>query len=293
MGSNSKSSLLRLLSDLEPQIKKLSSPPSGFVRFKDLPPELRLMIWRHAFPPGRHFDIDSHWVERRRSRSAETSSQLPSTIRPTPEFPVTLFVNYESRHETLRHYHMISPQDCFGQMCKAKPFWINPRKDSLHFSFLSIQRYLFDFSIWLKFLDNRIPGGLRKFQGLEMSEVTWYDIEVQSSQGERRMSWVLSHFSGIRKLAFTLCVRENHDRATNFWFSSEQTLKLIPVGLNTWAPTPSGYTKDEALRHILGMRRLQEDKLNAPTITLRKWQPTVRYTESDPALRSNDETMAI
>ena len=152
------------------------------------------MIWRYAFPPGRHIDIDSHGVNKQLhsrendNRPNHNSSLIRRIL--SRDLPVTLDVNRESRYETLRYYHMIFPEDCFYQASRSTPLCVNPSRDSLHFSYSWIRWHLDDFFSWLVFLNRKIPGGLSSFQGIEIREITWFDIEIRSS-GSHKHFWAL------------------------------------------------------------------------------------------------------
>jgi hypothetical protein len=61
--------------------------------FPKLPFELRSRIWRYSFPPPR---------------------TIPLGLDEKPKFPVTLWIHYESRAETLKYYVLFNnkiPQD--------------------------------------------------------------------------------------------------------------------------------------------------------------------------------------
>ncbi len=74
---------------------------SKFTVFRKLPTELRLKIWRSAFPRTGHFGID----HRPSTDSGESRDVWDAENRAAP--PVTLSVNQESRAETLKHYMAI------------------------------------------------------------------------------------------------------------------------------------------------------------------------------------------
>jgi hypothetical protein len=67
-----------------------------FTCFPKLPIELRLMIWRAAFPRGRMVEIDF---------------QEDHCVYSGPPLPSTLMINQESRKETLRHYLLYYQDD--------------------------------------------------------------------------------------------------------------------------------------------------------------------------------------
>ncbi|KAK0105183.1 hypothetical protein ONS96_004584 [Cadophora gregata f. sp. sojae] len=88
-----------------------------FHPFSHLPTELRLLIWRATFPSNRSIYLNILTCNHP-SRSAEA---LTFTA------PVTLFINRESRCETLRFYHCQSNLDSFSSKSNNKTL-INVRE---------------------------------------------------------------------------------------------------------------------------------------------------------------------
>jgi hypothetical protein len=76
-----------------------------FTYFPKLALELRLMIWRAAFPRGRKVKI---------------GAQLNYGTYYGPPVPLTLMINQESRKETLRHYLLYSQDD---ELLNRVPVW--------------------------------------------------------------------------------------------------------------------------------------------------------------------------
>jgi hypothetical protein len=136
--------LLHLLSELPnpealefdlPKKRWLWTPPQEFHRFSELPTELRLHIWREAFPPAGAFILRGN---RFGDYYYPNDHHLPFLWLPeNSEPPVTLYVNFESREETMRNYHIMPRYDLghwsfpLSILIKAcnMPLYFNPRKD--------------------------------------------------------------------------------------------------------------------------------------------------------------------
>lgn len=90
-----------------------------FPRFDELPPCVRVEIWKLAQPQDRV-------IEMRISRKAK------STVFDLldPEFPVLLHVNRESRGETMRSYQRVF-LDSTKQEYLQRPLYFNPMADTL------------------------------------------------------------------------------------------------------------------------------------------------------------------
>jgi len=97
-------------------------PLSHFHLFPNLPTELRLQIWRSAFPPPRI-------VETRSLSSTLTNHDGP--LRRAVKLPIVLKINRESREETLKHYTLI-PRSQNGSEFQAGVFCFNSKRDVLH-----------------------------------------------------------------------------------------------------------------------------------------------------------------
>lgn len=103
-------------------LEALSAPNEAtpsFNQFPELPLELRRKIWRYAFPKPRilkNLSLDKYGCWRREPFSFHVSH------------PVTLFINRESRTETLKSYRDLSTSlDTSG-----KPVYFSPAYDALH-----------------------------------------------------------------------------------------------------------------------------------------------------------------
>jgi len=298
-----------MFSDLEPLIVEPVKPeprPIEFPRFKELPAELRIQIWLHTLPPGCHIDLDTYvslkedhdntWL---RSYGVLTEDHNTVVNRNTPDLPVTLFVNHESREEALRHYCIIFPQDFLDRgSCKPKPLCLDPSKDSFYFSLYSVLlTYPSRFKSWLEFLDHQIPGGLQKFKTLEAREVSWADIECENFNS---YSWsygplkrTFSMFTGLSEIAITLPIVFSDNAAMEDWsrvWGTEDEMLWMPSENESWVPAPPRYTLNNVLRKLFGFDKCEADKKKAPNFTFRKWQPAIRFAASnmDGALQTSE-----
>ena len=79
-----------------------------FIQFSELPTELRLTIWQMSLPKERNVEI---FLGRNR-RTGGPKGYYSFTVRSLSRSnPITLFVNHESRMETLRYYKLIFRPD--------------------------------------------------------------------------------------------------------------------------------------------------------------------------------------
>jgi hypothetical protein len=92
-----------------------------FTLFPQLPPEIRLQIWRDTFRKG-----VSHYIQRRADGSWLQWPPLP---------PISSAVNQESRQETLRHYQVLEEEEVYG-LERFRVFW--NKKDSIVGAFRSL-----------------------------------------------------------------------------------------------------------------------------------------------------------
>ncbi|KAG4437338.1 hypothetical protein IFR05_007190 [Cadophora sp. M221] len=102
-----------------------------FIVFPKLPLEVRLMIWRFAFPPGRHAILDlntfAHLHVARYGEAPDERRRFG--IESHCPLPKTLYINSESRCETLRHYCVLyRPKEAFAGK-QLRPFCYNPALD--------------------------------------------------------------------------------------------------------------------------------------------------------------------
>lgn len=158
--------------------------PTTFPKFKNLPPELRVKIWEMSLPPGRHVVLDAYVFQNVQVHGDMAFKQHNKTlIEQTPDLPVTLYVNGESRAETLRKYTIVFFDDIFRTCSlwdrdrfKTKPFCIDPSVDKFYFSHRSVVNHIIAFKRWLSFLKKKIPDGLKKIATLEVVNVVWEAI---------------------------------------------------------------------------------------------------------------------
>lgn len=102
---------------------QLLSPIRAFTLFLKLPIELRLAIWHFTFPPPGDIYIGERWVPYR----------WPTSGPPVRIIPVTLWVNRESRMETLEHYCLFEGPFALGRRELLRTCF-NPSKDIFYLS---------------------------------------------------------------------------------------------------------------------------------------------------------------
>jgi hypothetical protein len=186
-----------------------------FTVFKDLIPELRAKIWRETFPPPRFVRLDwGEWGRWDKYKDQKPSGPLP---------PVTLYVNRESRYETLRHYNMIysghNPIPLNLVLPEKRDLFLN------RFVCLNPTREIFAISLdcahlisydpnhppnfpsvlgrMLNAFNRQSPGSVEKIKELQFIEVS--DIHINSTSYEaveRDVMRVLVEFKGVKKLVF-------------------------------------------------------------------------------------------
>ncbi|KAK8024137.1 hypothetical protein PG993_012203 [Apiospora rasikravindrae] len=108
--------------DLADMVKGLKIE-KAFPQFSRLPPELRRLIWQHTWE-HRVVTISRRIVAFKRGIPDPTRSEDPHY---EAEPPVSLFVNFESRHETLLHF-----QTAFALDGNDAKIYFNPSLDSLN-----------------------------------------------------------------------------------------------------------------------------------------------------------------
>ncbi|PMD46027.1 hypothetical protein L207DRAFT_576908 [Hyaloscypha variabilis F] len=123
---------------------------TSFTLFPKLPKEIHLNIWHNAFPPPRIVRLDRKWDR--------------------AKFPVTLWVNVESRAETLMHYRVALNQD----LRIAGFDWVADfvkGQDIASFNSRGVLRYYARFVRTLFVLRRHFGGGLRTIQQLEITSI--------------------------------------------------------------------------------------------------------------------------
>lgn len=95
--------------------------------------ELQVKIWRFAFPRARSVQLRPH----RFCRIKSHCGHCKCVAKHTAPLPVTLYVNHQSREETLRHYRIVwvsaEAQGTFDG--KVKPLCFDPSRDTLYTHF--------------------------------------------------------------------------------------------------------------------------------------------------------------
>lgn len=138
---------------LDPRVSSSISPfvtagdaPASFVT---LPTEIRIMIWEACFPPRQDFDLRpphrfNKWQRRK--------------------LPITLWINQESREETLRNYvfEVLKGND----MGEIQILCFRPGYDILYFDVLRYKRHV-EYS-WLRDCLHRHPEWFNRVHTLEI-----------------------------------------------------------------------------------------------------------------------------
>lgn len=92
----------------------LFQPTGGITRlicFPQLPPEIRLYLWRLTFPPPRYVELSGAYFKAvNELKPPSFSRREKRTLNLLKEnFPPSLSINQESRTETLYHYQIVFP----------------------------------------------------------------------------------------------------------------------------------------------------------------------------------------
>jgi hypothetical protein len=133
--------------ELYPQHREC--PLQTFTRFPQLPEELRLMIYRAAFPVGRTVQVE-----------LSPSHEILHSHTPPPP---TLLISRESRRESLRHYiPLIQPA--------RRRIWFNPELDTVYFHRHNHLNTLF-FLCTSNFITHQSLSGIAKIQSLKIKKL--------------------------------------------------------------------------------------------------------------------------
>jgi len=124
-------------------INDFSTNSAEFPRFLKLPLEIRLMIWRHAFPSPKPFSLNFLFDYRDNTHLIDSNMKRKEwdALHNAP-LPITLQINQESRAETLKHYTII-----FGGKLKTlefpdysyQPLYLNPRREHVYINWSALQ----------------------------------------------------------------------------------------------------------------------------------------------------------
>jgi hypothetical protein len=177
--------------------------------FPVVPVELRLKIWAMTFKKE-HVDLDIQncWPNYNIGPGMH--------ILPRPRFPVALYVNQESRTETMRHYCIISPSKLRLTRASNPPTCVNLSLDSGSFDFQLItnSKYAIAYKNWLTKLTSASRGGLASLQELEVRRICWdQSYKGDIDQEKTSMPWGRAHyilalklilqFTGLKRICFT------------------------------------------------------------------------------------------
>lgn len=156
----------------------------AFAFFPQLPLELRFQIWKYTFPAPREIYILEF---------------------PGDDLPVALFINKESRRETLRHYSVIPlPAESDGYV--GKPFCLGLKIDTVVIvftppeeghSFLDLLR-----NSWMRVLEREPLDVLLKVENVE---ITCFIYEKDKMKHEWRPKELLAIFPSMK--LFKLVIR--------------------------------------------------------------------------------------
>jgi hypothetical protein len=166
-----------------------------------LPTELRLKIWRNIFPPPRRVQLGI------------VDPKKP-IIPESPQPPITLFINQESRSETRKYYEIIhydyeKGRGSGGDEERIK--WI---------TFICVERDTLVINSRLAFfrrdllrsatsqLADKLKGGLESICAVEFSKWNWVQVFHRSIPGLAELNtniwWAIGRFPGMRTLDFVL-----------------------------------------------------------------------------------------
>jgi hypothetical protein len=163
-----------------------------FTFFNQLPKEIRLEIWHYALPSTRRIELGPNGCAFYRRPPRPTFISISCT-EPNP---ITLFINQESRHETLAHYTLNIA------VLPGQYFYFDPRIDIL--SLVNILPWI-DGHFIKEYCCNS-PDLFTSVQNLEIHEIIWTD-NVPIWLRAKAYDWansdygpVMQHFLGLREL---------------------------------------------------------------------------------------------
>jgi hypothetical protein len=156
-----------------------------FHRFPDLPVEVRLKIIRMLFPKGREIRLR---VQYRHGEYTKGDFGFPP--------PITLWINKESRVETLKHYRFFSQIQAFQNASSIAPnphcYCINPKLDKLSVGFQSLWDH--NYSLFLKTILKELPESRKAIHVLEVVDVFQASFVLNSTNEEAVEKFLVSHF---------------------------------------------------------------------------------------------------
>lgn len=213
----------------------------NFQLFSELPIELRLKIWRFSFLEARHVSLDTAYGY------PLDADELHPEFQKFLEhpLPISLYVNHESRTETLRHYTVPFLGDILRPLNTVKtfdrPFWFDPSRESLWLEPESLETLDFSESTWIEewldLIDKKSRGGTSSIRTLERFHHAWQHIGDFSDiwnfagvslgrEGNSKRSG-LEWFHGLEKVILTSCNPTGADpeviqRRVKDWYQNYQ-----------------------------------------------------------------------
>jgi hypothetical protein len=158
-------------------------PATRFTLFPKLPVELRLKAWRYAFPPPRTLRIVQ--------------------IKQKLEFPVTLWINSESRTETLKVYELVVHEYPRRLRRAMRVTCFAPGRDLVSFNVTELHSSRSNvFSPWSDLADQQIRGGLGVIQQLEVRGIARVIFGSRGDSADRSLKEVLLRFPGLENVKF-------------------------------------------------------------------------------------------
>jgi hypothetical protein len=108
---------------LEKKVRQ-SYDRGAFEKFPELPREIRLLVWRSTFPDPRIVELQEGHNPTGYFMGRYTKRSWVSPVSP----PNTLWINHESRTETLRHYRLAFSRDGYPSR-----IWFDFDRDTVYF----------------------------------------------------------------------------------------------------------------------------------------------------------------
>ena len=205
------------------------------------------------------------------------------------KLPVTLFVNRESRYETLRHYYLKYPVMCISRysqkVCMRRPFCFNPTVDSAYLE-LGDKALDIDLNKWLKYLKIHSPKLLNDLRVLEVrdmdfrmwGEQTWHEIFEKRFYGFE--DTMLPFFPNLEILCFTSKAPKDEIPRMAAMSSAREIagLRHFQLDANSWykrrIAKEGSFEGAGANGSFFGKRlpcKILVDKIRTPKIICRQW----------------------
>ncbi|RDW61042.1 hypothetical protein BP6252_12425 [Coleophoma cylindrospora] len=156
-----------------------------FIQFAKLPAEIRCMIWRATFADQqRIYDLDNNFNVR---------------VSNTVSKPVTLYVNQESRNETLKHYYLLYPH---ADTC-CSPIYINPSIDIFTVSCFYLEKNNRVREDLMKTMVSRNPDIFRKVTFISFLDAVFRGGDVRSyfpTDWVSDRAWFFEYFTNLQEV---------------------------------------------------------------------------------------------